>query len=201
MTRHNLWCKRTMHGMTGTRLHNIWCDIHKRCNNKNSPRYKDYGGRGIVFCEEWKEFMPFHTWAMANGYRDDLTIERKDNDGNYSPENCTWITRIDQAKNKRETRYVEIDGESLTLRELSKKVNIPYVLLNKRWWKGDRGQRLIRPIDSPPLVEYEGKTQTLREWAEEKHINLFTFYHRYRRGERGERLMRPAIWTRREGKL
>lgn len=93
--------RRKTHGMTETRLYRIWCHMKSRCEQPNNNRYYRYGARGIRVCDEWKNsFESFYEWAMNNGYREDLTIERKDNDGNYCPENCEWITLAEQAKNK-----------------------------------------------------------------------------------------------------
>lgn len=95
------------HGLSNTRLYEIWIGMKKRCYDENSERYKDYGGRGITICSEWlNDFQAFYDWAVANGYRDDLTIERKDVNGNYCPENCEWIPMAKQMRNQRKTiRY------------------------------------------------------------------------------------------------
>ena len=94
----------TKHGLKGTRLYTIWVDIKKRTLNPKNKRYIDYGGRGITICEEWKnDFMPFYDWAMSNGYEENkgLSIDRIDNDGGYSPENCRWTTKTIQTRNQR----------------------------------------------------------------------------------------------------
>ena len=93
--------KNTVHGMADSRLYAIWEHIKSRCNNVNDDSYFRYGGRGIKVCKEWLNFIPFMKWANANGYSDDLTIERKDNDAGYCATNCTWATLHEQCFNKR----------------------------------------------------------------------------------------------------
>ena len=101
----------TTHGMAADsktkrckRLYNCWAQMIQRCTNPNKQRWKHYGGRGIRVCKEWREFIPFMNWALANGYRDDLTIDRIDVNGNYEPSNCRWATWKEQAKNKQNSR-------------------------------------------------------------------------------------------------
>lgn len=115
----------TKHGGTGTRLYTIWQRMKDRCTNQNADHYHVYGGRGIRVCDEWsRSFEAFQAWAMANGYRDDLTIDRIDNDGDYTPENCRWATRRAQSQNTRQNVYVMYRGELLTIAEAARRSGI-----------------------------------------------------------------------------
>ena len=97
-------CYTKKHGLRNTRLYNIWSSIKTRTLNLKHIQYNDYGGRGIIICDEWKnDFMSFYNWAMSNGYEENkgLSIDRIDKDGNYCPENCRWTTRVIQGRNTR----------------------------------------------------------------------------------------------------
>lgn len=87
------------HGMSGTRLHRIWKAMRTRCYNPNATRYKYWGGKGIKIDKEWDDFMNFYNWSINNGYRNDLTIDRINNNKNYSSKNCRWVTGADQNRN------------------------------------------------------------------------------------------------------
>ena len=99
-------------------LHGRWRGIKKRCYAKNTPGFKYYGGRGIKVCEEWKDnFKAFYDWCLSSGYKKNLSIDRIDNNGDYSPGNCTWSTKKEQARNRRTSRIVTIEGISRTIAE------------------------------------------------------------------------------------
>ena len=90
--------------MRNKRLYGIWSGMKTRCANPKNPGYKNYGGRGIAVCEEWREcFRVFQSWALENGYDENLSIDRINNNGNYEPSNCRWATHQQQAENKRQS--------------------------------------------------------------------------------------------------
>lgn len=106
------------HGKRHTRLYRVYSNIKGRCYNVNNKRYHDYGSRGITMCDEWKNnFMSFYDWSMNNGYKDTLTIDRIDVNGNYEPNNCRWVDYKTQNRNKRNNRCIVINGESHCLSE------------------------------------------------------------------------------------
>jgi len=101
----------SIHGMTGTRIYRIWKGIKNRCTNHKSKHFENYGGRGISICNDWMiNPMSFIEWSMINGYDENLTIDRIDNDGNYEPSNCRWTTMEVQARNKRKLSKKNTSG-------------------------------------------------------------------------------------------
>jgi hypothetical protein len=115
------------------RLYWVWSDIKQRCYNKNNPAYKRYGGRGIKMCQEWKDnYILFEHWALKNGYKEKLTIDRIDNNGNYEPDNCRWADRVTQANNTRNNVYIVFENKKYTLAQLARYLNLPQTTLFNR---------------------------------------------------------------------
>ena len=135
------------HGQSGTKLYAIWVTMRQRCYNTNNKDFYNYGAKGIKVCDEWlKEFSEFYRWSMENGYAESLSIDRIDPYGNYEPSNCRWATIQEQANNKKNTIYVEVDGSTYTLTELSNLYGIRRETIEMRYLRGDRGDRLVRPV-------------------------------------------------------
>lgn len=115
------------------RLHRIWLNMKSRCYNVNFPSYQHYGRRGIIICEEWKNsFKTFYEWSINNGYKDDLTIDRIDVNGNYCPENCRWTTYEVQSNNKTISRYVTYKNETKTIGQWAKEKGLTWDILKWR---------------------------------------------------------------------
>ena len=114
------------------RLKNIYQGIIQRCYNPNEKSYRWYGAKGIKVCEEWlKNPLSFEEWALSNGYMDELTIDRIEEDKDYCPENCWWISRKNNARYKSTTRVLEVDGVLHTGREWAEEVNLGINTINK----------------------------------------------------------------------
>lgn len=123
------------HGLSNTRLHKIWHSMYCRCYYKSTNQYKNYGGKGIKVCKEWKHiegFVNFYNWSIANGYKDNLTLDRIDNNKDYSPQNCRWVTYKQQCRNKTNNVYYTFKNETKTSKEWCEIYNISQTTLNDR---------------------------------------------------------------------
>lgn len=133
------------------RLYNIYNGMKARCYNKNEVAYPNYGGRGIQMCDEWLDsqcgFERFVDWALGNGYSDDLTIERVDVNQSYCPSNCAWITKDEQARNKRRTIWVDYKGRHVQLSVLCAEKGMNYDSVHNRMFRF--GWDVERSIDTP----------------------------------------------------
>lgn len=140
----------TSHGKSDTRLYSTWSGIKKRCYCKNNKDYKYYGARGIKVCDEWlHDFMNFYNWAMNNGYRDDLTIDRIDNDGDYKPSNCRFVDMKTQNNNQRKNMYLTYNNKTMTISEWSKYLNVPHSTISWRKHQGyDDTECLFGRVDN-----------------------------------------------------
>lgn len=117
----------TIHGLSKKRLYSIFCLIKSRCYNKKNKAFKNYGGRGIKMSEKWlNNVESFYSWAIQNGYKIGLTIDRIDNNGDYSPENCRWVDRNIQNRNRRNNIKYQLNGKEILLCEIPKKFKISY---------------------------------------------------------------------------
>lgn len=135
------------HGMRDKRIYRIYKGMKQRCLNQNSPRYDCYGGRGITICPEWlgeHGAENFIKWAFDNGYAEDLTLDRENNNKGYSPDNCRWITREEQMNNTRYNKIIEFEGEKHTIAEWSRIKEIKYPTLVSRFARGWSAERALK---------------------------------------------------------
>lgn len=146
------------HGKSQTRLYKIWQGIKKRCYNKNDKRFHRYGGRGITVCDEWKnDFITFQEWALNNGYADNLSIDRIDNNGNYEPNNCKWSTNKEQANNTGECIKITIGNTTKTITEWSEVFNVDSKVILARYHRNPN--RTIDELFAPVNCQFRGKRE------------------------------------------
>lgn len=145
------------HKMSKTRLHKIWSGMKQRCYNQKNKKYKNYGNRGIIVCDEWlNSFEMFRDWALSHGYADNLTIDRIKTNGNYEPSNCRWADMKTQENNRTNNRVVEYKGKIHTVSEWSEITGIPAKTLYdrltyKKWTMDDVFTRPIK-VNASGLV-------------------------------------------------
>ena len=133
------------HRLGKPKTYSHWVNMKTRCLNKNNVKYKSYGGRGITICTEWLKFENFHYWAINNGFKKELTLERIDVNGNYCPENCTWITMEQQAKNKRNSKIITYNGLTMNVAEWSRYLGLGKETVRERLKKGWNIQDALSP--------------------------------------------------------
>lgn len=128
------------------RLLNIWNSMKQRCYNKSHEAYHRYGGRGISVCEEWRnDSYAFRKWAVSHGYRDDLTLDRVDVNGNYCPENCRWVTRKEQNNNRRDNHKLTFNGRTQFLHEWAEELGLTYGGIYDRLHRGLPVEKILAP--------------------------------------------------------
>jgi hypothetical protein len=127
---------RTKHGYAKTRIHKEWIGMRFRCSGKNKEDYPSHSGRGIKVCEGWNEFIIFKDWALSNGYMDNLTIDRIDNNKGYEPSNCRWIPKGEQARNQRRSIYLTHNNKTKLLIDWTREKGMKYSLTYPRYKRG-----------------------------------------------------------------
>lgn len=131
-------------GLSHHPLYRKWQGMIRRCEKPNSHAYENYGGRGIRVCKEWRDnYLAFYEWAINTGYAkgNGLSLERIDNDGDYSPDNCRWATYREQQNNKRRSRFVTYNGKTLTVAQWERETGIKrYTIIGRlnRGWSAER---------------------------------------------------------------
>ena len=136
------------HGHSKTKLYGVWLGMRRRCYYQKDKRYSHYGGRGIMVCDEWRnDYTAFESWAINNGYRHGLTIDRIDNNGNYCPANCRWATTSQQNRNYSRNSLVEFNGELTCAEDVAHKIGIKPATLRMRIKRGVSKDKILKPKD------------------------------------------------------
>lgn len=188
----------TKHGLYNTRIYTTYSAMKQRCFNENNSEYYRYGGRGITICSEWlgrNGFINFYNWSMENGYNNNLTIERVDNDGNYEPSNCIWADYYTQNNNTSRNKLYTYQGEthSLSVWGRIKPNGLEYETLRSRLrdgWDVDRAfseHKCNFIDDTGDLITINGETHNITHWCKKTGISKSTYYRRIKRGWSVER--------------
>lgn len=131
-TRRLLEMSKPEYGLRNHPLYDVWCSMRQRCNDVNATSYVNYGGRGIKVCADWNNFKLFCEWAITNGWQSNLQIDRKDNNGNYNPDNCRFVTAKINSNNRRSNILVTLNGQLLTLKQACEKLSLNDKLIRQR---------------------------------------------------------------------
>lgn len=153
--------KEKFHGMSDTRIYHIWVQMKARCYNAGVQGYNHYGGRGIKVCDEWKGangFWNFYNWANKNGYKENLSIDRIDVDGDYCPQNCRWVTYKEQAMNRHNNIIITYKQTTMSLAEWAERLNVSYFVLYNRLSKGWSIEKTLEtPVDKRKSNKNSGR--------------------------------------------
>lgn len=187
-----------------SRLSNILTNMKQRCYNPKNDHFNVYGGRGIEICKEWlnskkvgrngesKGFLAFKEWALTHGYRDDLTIDRIDNNKGYSPDNCRWVSMKVQSNNLRRNIYLTYKGKTQTIHQWCEELNLNYERIRNRICR--KGWSVEKAFETKEnkrctYLTYNGKTKTIKEWGVELGLKPNTISSRLRIGWTIERAL------------
>lgn len=172
-------------------LHWRWGAMKQRCYNPNNEKFSRYGGRGISVCKEWFSFPMFEKWALENGYKPELTLDRIDTDGNYNPNNCRWVDQRAQQNNRNNNRKIIYEDKEYTFSELSEKTGLKIETIAYRIKENI-------PVDSDKnfhhaIVEIDGESKNLRQWCNHFNKPYKTIHARITRGWEPERAILTPI--------
>lgn len=190
-------CLLKKHGMARTKIYMSWQNMKKRCNNETHKDFKNYGGRGISYCEKWETFEGFYE-DMKSGYSDNLTLDRIDVNSNYNKDNCRWVTCKEQSNNKRNNHFVQYNGETLTLSEMAEKYKVDFELFRHRINKGWPIEKALFEKVEYETITFNGETKTVTEFAKEIGMTYYQLKKRLMRGWTVERALTQPLRKRRQ---
>ena len=164
------------------RLRSIYNGMRLRCYNENSINYKYYGGKGVTICDEWLlSFENFFDWAINNGYNENLTIDRIDSEKEYSPDNCKWSTKKEQAYNRSISVKLTLNGRTMYMTEWAEELGIDKKTLSWRYRNGWSDEEILSN-KKDIILTYNGESKNLLEWSKKTGIKKSTLWDRYNRG-------------------
>jgi len=161
--------------MHETRLYKCWQNMKTRCYNKKNKGYPNYGARGIKVCDEWQQFVPFYKWAIANGYDDDLELDRIDNDGSYTPDNCRFVTHTENNRNRRNNRLITAFGETKCMQAwiADERCKVETKTLQGRLDGGWPAEiALKKPASRGKWLTAFGETKMVKDWMDDKRCQV-----------------------------
>ena len=171
------------------RLYSTWKSMKSRCNNPNVSHYKYYGGKGVKVCNEWLDFWVF-VKDMYPSFKEGLTLDRLDNNGDYSLANCRWSTPVEQASNQSTSLKILYKGDYVTEHELSRLTGIPRSTLQARRIRGCSIEEIIAPLRNITRIFYKGKYYTIQELSDLVGVDSSTIRYRYKRGYKIEDIVK-----------
>lgn len=170
------------HGMSKSRIYRIYRHMLNRCGNDKVDSFPLYGGRGIAVCAEWGNFEEFYKWSQANGYADNLSIDRIDNNKGYGPNNCQWSSVVDQARNKRNTvgsldiatkvralRNVGVRNKDVSAMLGISRTTVSDITYNRSWAEYSATKRKGKTVT---FIEFEGEIKMAHEWSKDPRVNV-----------------------------
>ena len=164
------------------RLKSIYNGMRLRCYNENNVNYKYYGGKGVTICDEWLlSFENFFDWAINNGYNENLTIDRIDSEKEYSPDNCKWSTKKEQAYNRSMSVKLTLNGRTMYMTEWAEELGIDKKTLSWRYRNGWSDEEILSN-KKDIILTYNGESKNLLEWSKKTGIKKSTLWDRYNRG-------------------
>lgn len=185
-------CSKKGHGYRHHPLYQVWAEMLARCRRLTNKAYPNYGGRGISVCKQWEDPKTFIEWCLCNGWERGLQLDRINNDGNYEPSNCRFVTRLVNSNNKRSNIYITHKGETKTITQWAEHIGVNRGTLNSRLIKGfsiddclspshfssRKGYATSKqPIRGRPkyklIFEYNGKETPLKEICREENISYY----------------------------
>ena len=177
------------HGKRNTRIYGIYQKMKQRCYNKNNSNYIRYGARGIKICDEWLDkengFINFYNWSMRNGYTDKLTIDRINNDGNYEPSNCRWVTNKIQSNNRRSNIFITYKNKTQTMTEWADEFGISRERIRNKLQKGLSMKEIekggVKKYNTKPIF-YNGEYYKLNTLCKKYGIPNSTFRYNLSKG-------------------